>query len=413
MKLIGPVLALALSCVPAHAVSLEEARSAAGELRGLGIQQAAALPAPQTPAAAPVGRPELAVRSGHSYTAVFSTKGEADAALKRMVDTLVNQGALVLNKRVMGADGSYVVIVEYALQPSLGQFRYVSHDYADRYTAAQSLYECMDSLKKANITYLSYNVYKVAGSPDRYYFALGLLKAWETNAREYRDSGYGDEGLAWRSLNETVANLQKAGIPVLAYFPEKGADGTPGFHIDFLKNYQNEVREYALTGLKDAGEARRSMDESVANLAKAGVTVLSYRAQKDSYKLAFLIPDQRAVGVYDSRPWSTAWEARSTMDEALKDLAKAGLVVVGYGVSTAGEGYKFQVAFLGEAYQKTRSYRSETFEFLYEARQEMDEVVGRMRGLGLVVMSYRVEGDAGTFFFAVDYLGRRGYSLAD
>ena len=117
MKLTGSLLALALCGASAHAVTLEETRSAAGELRGLGLAQAATSPAPQSPSAAPVGRPELAVRAAHSYTAIFSARAEAEAALKRMADSFLAsfKRALEPQYQVVSAPGPGVFRIRGAI----------------------------------------------------------------------------------------------------------------------------------------------------------------------------------------------------------------------------------------------------------------------------------------------------------
>ena len=411
------LLVLACGVGAVQAGMLESLRSSAdnfGKVDVAGFKSAA-----KTAAAVATAPSKVGLSAGRSYTALFATRAEAEEGMRRMVSTL-SSSALILSKGIIAGEGGFMVVIDYSLQSSMNVIsRYVSHEFPTSSEAYRSMEECVRALDEAKLPPLSSNVYLVkdaSGKASRYYFALGFLQSWETNLREYKDTGYENEGFARRSMYETLDNLKKARIPVLGYDLTRTGAGDHGFQVDFLRNYQNEIREFAAYDLGDEGEAYRSMNDTVGNLAKAGVTVVSYHAMKRNYRVAFIIPDQRTILEYDSSAYKNAWEARSSADEAMKDLGRVKMHVLGYQVKGGDDkGYQFHVAFLGDNGQGIFPYDGERFYDEGLARREMYTAVDRLRAQvpDLAIMSYRVRmemrGGEPEYYWTVDFFGRQGF----
>jgi hypothetical protein len=188
-----------------------------------------------------------------------------------------------------------------------------------------------------------------------------------------------------------------------------GQPGQPGYPPYYPPQVQMQQFRFESSNFVFSSDARSSMENAAAALARAGYTVLEKRNNYTAYTLVFLAPSYLKVEKYTSGTFVFSSDAKKAAEECVKAMEGQGKVVLETNVT----GTSFVVSYLnsGQGWQfKTQTYQSGNFVFSSDARASMDEAAAALQSVGAVILEKRLTGTSYTIVFQGFYtLDPQGY----
>ncbi len=274
----------------------------------------------------------LASLSVHRYEspANYRYKSTVDAAMNRSVRNFRAAGLPVIHSGIIKVDREYTFAVECILKNvhakdlpgSIEILRYVSNDeYSTNRKAAEAMKERTRSLKNAGIAVFHSYVTATENNDYSFIVAFAARKSPAESKPRFVIMRYNAEDIypykssADRGKKERADAFRKAGINIVDDFVYERPDRDYSFSLSYLRRniaYDGAFYdEFSLMSYQSGASyrfeslAKRAMNDTVANLKRSGIPVISSRVVRianSNYSFVIEYIAKSNISGYDSAP---------------------------------------------------------------------------------------------------------------